>query len=66
MFKAQLKNLFTEGLGDIFFMKYYRFLGKHITNKYMRGFLVFIHAVVYLAFLVLVGYILFELSYPLK
>jgi len=65
MFKAYLKNIFTEGLGDIFFMKYYRFLGKHVSNKYVRGFFVFIHVIVYLAFLALVGFVLFKISYPL-
>ena len=60
-----IHDLFTEGLGDIFFMKYYRFLKKNIQNKTIKKILMGIHVACYLIFLLLVAYIMFKLSFPL-
>ena len=65
MFRRYIHDLFTEGLGDIFFMKYYRFLQKNVKNVFIFQLLVSIHVVVYLAFLTFVGYFLFQHSFPL-
>ena len=32
MIKEHIHDLFTEGLGDIFYMKYYRFIKKNVTK----------------------------------
>ena len=60
-----INDLFTEGLGDIFFMKYYNFLKKNIKNKAIKKILMGIHIVCYLIFLGIVAYIMFRLSFPL-
>ncbi len=64
MVKEHIHDLFTEGLGDIFFMKYYKYLLK-IENKFIRNSLITIHVILYLAFLLIVGYIIFRFSFPL-
>ena len=56
MIKEHLHDLYTEGLGDIFFMKYYNFINKRIKNKTLKEILVGIHIIVYL---------IFRLSWPL-
>ena len=65
MFRRHIHDLFTEGLGDLFFMKYYNFLQKKVQNHFILHLLVAVHVVIYLAFLTLVGYWLFQISYPL-
>ena len=65
MFKEYIHDLYTEGLGDIFFMKYYHFLQKKIKNNYIRGILLGIHVFFYLLFLIIVGIVMFKLSFPL-
>ena len=65
MLKLYIRDIFTEGLGDIFFMKYYKFLRDKIKNKFLYKILLFIHIVFYLLFLSLVIFILFKINYPL-
>ena len=65
MLKEHIHDLFTEGLGDIFFMKYYNFLNNKIKNEFIKEILIGIHVIVYLTFLVAVGYLMFKLSFPL-
>ena len=65
MIKEHLHDLYTEGLGDIFFMKYYNFINKRIKNKTLKEILVGIHIIVYLIFVLAVIYLIFRLSWPL-
>ncbi len=65
MLREYINDLFTEGLGDIFFMKYYRFLKKKVKNESLRGILIGMHIVFYLLFLIIIGFIMFKLSFPL-
>lgn len=65
MLKEHIHDLYTEGLGDIFFMKYYNFLKNNIKNDAIRGLLMAIHVLVYLTFLLMVAFIIFKLSWPL-
>ena len=65
MIKEYVNDLFTEGLGDIFFMKYYRFIKKKIVNKRLLNFLIIVHIMFYLLFLIIVGIVIFKLSFPL-
>ena len=65
MLKEHIHDLFTEGLGDIFFMKYYNFINKNVKNKTVRIVLIEIHKVFFLIFLILVAYIMFKLSWSL-
>lgn len=65
MVREYINDLFTEGLGDIFFMKYYRFLQKKIKNNSIRKLLISIHIVFYLLFLIGVTLLIFKLSFPL-
>ena len=65
MLKEHIHDLFTEGLGDIFYMKYYKFLKKNIKNKTIKKILINIHKVVYLIFLLAVAYLIFRFSWPL-
>ena len=65
MLKEHINDLFTEGLGDIFFMKYYNYIKKHIKNKFIKKILIGIHRVVYLIFVIGVIYLIFSLSWPL-
>ena len=44
MFEQHIHDLFTEGLGDLFFMKYYNFLQRNIKNRGLLIFLVVLHA----------------------
>ena len=65
MIKEYIRDLFTEGFGDIFFMKYYNFLNTKIKNKFLKKVLLGIHVFCYLLFVILVVYIIFRLSFPL-
>ena len=65
MIKEHIHDLFTEGFGDIFFMKYYRFLKKNVQNKTIKEILIAIHRVFYIIFLLIVAYVIFILSWPL-
>ena len=65
MIKEHIHDLFTEGLGDIFYMKYKKFVEKRVKNKTIKKILLRIHVVVYLFFLGVVAFIMFKLSFPL-
>ena len=65
MLKEHINDLFTEGLGYIFFMKYYNFIKKNIKNKTIKKILIGIHIMVYLLFVLGVIYLMFRLSWPL-
>ena len=65
MIKEHFHDLFTEGLGDIFYMKVYRFLDNKIKNSVVKEILISIHTIVYLSFLLAVAYLIFKLSFPL-
>ncbi len=65
MAREYLHDLFTEGLGDIFFMKYYRFINKIVKNNIIKKILIGIHIVFYITFLIFIAFIFFKLSYPL-
>ena len=65
MHNPYIRDLFTEGLGDLFFMKYYCFIKKKITNTVLQKILICIHVIIYLLFLLIVGFMIFKLSFPL-
>lgn len=65
MHNPYIHDLFTEGLGDIFFMKYYKFLKSKIKNKRLQNTLIYLHVIIYLFFLLMVAFIIFKLSFPL-
>ena len=65
MIKEHIHDLFTEGLGDIFYMKYYRFIKKNIENEIIKKILLGIHKVCYIIFLLVVAFVIFKLSFPL-
>ncbi len=65
MFKEHIHDLFTEGLGDIFFMKYYNFLNRKVKNQTIKKILIEIHKTFYLIFLLVIVYIIIKLSFPL-
>lgn len=65
MLKEYIDDLFCEGLGDIFFMKYYHLLNRKVKNKTLREILIGIHIVFYLLFLIIVGIVIFKTSFPL-
>ena len=65
MLKKHIHDLFTEGLGDIFYMKYYKFIKKNVHNKTTKKILINIHKVFYIIFLLVVAYVMFRLSWPL-
>lgn len=65
MLKEHINDLFTEGLGDIFYMKLYNYIKKNIKNKSIKKILLGIHKVFYIIFMLFVVYIMFILSYPL-
>ena len=65
MHNEYIHDLFTEGLGDIFFMKYYHFLRKKVKNNSLRKILTGIHIIVYLLFLIAFIIIIFKFSFPL-
>ena len=65
MIKEYIHDLFTEGLGNIFFVPYYSFLKKNIKNKFLKEILLRIHVICYIVFIILVVYVIFKLSFPL-
>ena len=65
MHNEYIKELFTEGLGDIFYMKYFSFIQKKVKNRILRNILIFIYQIVYLIFLLFLAFVLFEKSFPL-
>ena len=65
MIKEYFSSLFTEGLGDIFFMKYYRYINENVHNELVKKLLIRIYAIIYLLFLVIVAITIFKLSFPL-
>lgn len=64
MLKEQFHDLFTEGLGDIFFMKIYNLIQK-IQNKTIKKILLGIHVLFFIIFLMAVTVIIFKLSFPI-
>ena len=64
MYKEYFHDLFTEGFGDIFFMKIYKRMLK-IKNNYLKKSLIYVYSLFYLAFLAIIGYIIFRFSFPL-
>ena len=65
MYKEYFHDLFNEGLGDIFYLKYVNFIKKKVSNKSLSNLLIGIHKVVYILFLLVVAFIIFKLSFPL-
>ena len=65
MHNLYIRNLFTEGFGDIFFMKYYLFLKKKVKNNFLLSILTGIHVAFYLLFIIFITVIIFKLSWPL-
>ena len=65
MIKEYFNDLFYEGLGDIFYVKIFKFLDKNIKNSILKKILINIHRVIYLTFIALVAYVMFKLSFPL-
>ena len=65
MLKEHINDLFTEGLGDIFFMKYYNFINKNVKDETLKCLLIGIHVIVYLAFLLGIVYLIFSISFPI-
>lgn len=65
MHNEYIHDLFTEGLGDIFFMKYYKFLNRKVQNATIKKLLISIHVFIYIIFLIAVALIIFKLSFPL-
>ena len=65
MLKEHFHDLFTEGLGDIFYMKYYNFINKKIKNNVVKEILIIIHTLCYMAFIFCIIYFMFKLSFPL-
>ena len=64
MLKNHVRDLITEGLGDIFFMKYYNFINKNVKNDVLREVLIIIHTSLYIFFILGVTYLIFKLSFP--
>ncbi len=60
-----IHDLFTEGLGDIFFMKVYHLINDSIENDVIKKILIGAYGALYLIFLVIIAYVMFKLSFPL-
>ena len=60
-----IHDLFTEGLGDIFFMKVYHLINDSIENENIKKILIGAYGALYLIFLIIVAYAIFKLSWPL-
>ena len=60
-----IHDLFTEGLGDIFFMKVYHLINDSIENDVIKKILIGAYGALYLIFLVIIAYVMFRLSWPL-
>jgi len=65
MIKEHIHDLFTEGLGDIFFMKYYKFINRKIKNNKIKKLLIGVYALIYIVFLIVITVFIFRLSFPL-
>ena len=65
MYKEYLRDLFTEGLGDIFFMKYYNYVKENVKNKKIKKLLIGIYGFIYIIFLIVIAVIIFKLSFPI-
>lgn len=65
MIKEHIHDLFTEGLGDIFFMKYYKFINRKIKNNKIKKLLIGVYAFIYIVFLIAITVLIFRLSFPL-
>ena len=65
MVKEYIKDLFTEGLGDIFFMKYYKYVKSNVKNDKIKKLLIGTYAFFYIMFLIVIAIIIFKLSFPL-
>ena len=65
MLRLYIKDIFTEGLGDIFFMRNYNFLNRIVKNAILYKILLVLHVLIYLIFIALVMLILFKINYPL-
>ena len=65
MIKEYIHDLYTEGLGDIFYMKFYNFINKHVKSMVVKELLITIHTIFYLIFVLGIIYVIFKLSFPL-
>ena len=65
MHSEYIKDLFTEGLGDVFFMKIYHLINKNIKNKTIKKLLIGLYAFLYIIFLIVVAIVIFKLSFPI-
>lgn len=65
MHNIYLREIFTEGLGNLFYMKYYSFLKKKVKNSLLQKILIIIHTIIYLLFISLIAFLLFKISFPL-
>lgn len=64
MFKYYIRDLFTEGLGDLFYVKVVNYYRKTIKSNKLLKTVLFIHKIIYIIFLFAVAIGLFLLSYP--
>ena len=65
MHNPYIHDLFYEGLGDIFYNKLEIFLNKKIKNPSLLKFLITLHKICYIIFLIIVAVFLFIVSFPL-
>lgn len=65
MLKEHIHDLFTEGLGDIFFMKYYNYVKENVKNKKIKKLLIGVYGFIYIIFLIVIAIIIFKLSFPI-
>ena len=65
MLKEHIHDLYTEGLGDIFYMKFYNYVNKHIKSDVVKELFITIYTIFYLLFILGIMYLIFKLSFPL-
>ena len=65
MLKEHIHDLYTEGLGDIFYMKFYKFINKNIKSSVVKELFITIYTIIYLIFILGIVYVIFKLSFPL-
>ncbi len=65
MLKEHIHDLYTEGLGDIFYMKFYNFINKNIKSSVVKELFITIYTIIYLIFILGIVYVIFKLSFPL-
>ena len=65
MLKGYIHDLFTEGFGDIFFMKYYHLVKNSVKNTLIRKILIILYGFIYVIFLISIALIIFKLSFPI-